>query len=144
MGRVTTTSEPAPAEPAGLRWLCVSLDSNDPRRVAGFWEQALGWRRTLDTDDEVVIEPPEGSRELGASPDLLFQRVPEPKSGKNRMHFDLQPVDQDAEVARLEALGAVPTDVGQEDSASWVVLADPDGNEFCVLRAPTPDAPAEA
>jgi catechol 2,3-dioxygenase-like lactoylglutathione lyase family enzyme len=120
-----------------LRWQCVCLDSTDPRRVADFWEQALGWRRTYDTDDEVVLEPPEGSRENGVSPDILFLRVPEAKTVKNRLHLDLRPVDQAAEVARLEALGALRADVGQGDGQTWVVLADPDGNEFCVLRALT-------
>ena len=120
-----------------LRWQCVCLDSTDPRRVADFWEQALGWRRTYDTDEEVVLEPPEGSKEDGVSPDIVFLRVPETKTVKNRLHLDLRPVDQAAEVARLEALGALRADVGQGDGQTWVVLADPDGNEFCVLRALT-------
>jgi hypothetical protein len=126
-----------------LRWQCVCVDSTDPRGVAGFWEQALGWRRTHDSDDEVVLEPPEGSPEDGISPDILFLRVPEQKTVKNRLHIDLRPVDQNAEVARLEALGAVRTDVGQGEEQTWVVLADPDGNEFCVLRALTPDELAD-
>ena len=127
----------------GIRWQCVCFDSTDPRRVAGFWEQALGWRRTYDTDDEVVLEPAEGSPEDGVSPDILFLRVPEEKTVKNRLHVDLRPVDQAAEVARLESLGAVRTDVGQGDEQTWVVLADPDGNEFCVLRALTADELAD-
>jgi predicted enzyme related to lactoylglutathione lyase len=128
---MTTT----PGIPPGLRWQCVCFDSTDPRRIAGFWEQALGWRRTYDTDEEVVLEPLEGSREDGTSPDILFLRVPEDKTVKNRLHLDFRPVDQAAEVARLEALGAVRTDIGQGDGQTWVVLADPEGNEFCVLRA---------
>jgi hypothetical protein len=87
----------------------------------------------VDGDLEIVIEPPEGSREDGASPDLLFLRVPEAKAGKNRLHLDLRPDDQDAEVARLEGLGATRADIGQGET-SWVVMADPEGNEFCVLR----------
>ena len=67
-------------------------------------------------------------------PGLVFVRVPEAKSVKNRLHIDLNPDDQDAEVARLETLGARRVDVGQQD-APWVVLADPEGNEFCVLTA---------
>jgi hypothetical protein len=110
------------------------VDSTDPRRIADFWQAALGWRRTHEDDDEVALEPPAGSPEDGVSPDLLFLRVPEDKSLKNRLHLDLRPVDQDAEVARLESLGARHADVGQGDQ-TWVVLADPDGNEFCVLRA---------
>jgi hypothetical protein len=69
------------------------------------------------------------------APDLLFLRVPEGKTVKNRWHPDLRPTDQAAEVTRLEALGATRIDVGQGDDVSWVVMADPDGNEFCVLRA---------
>ena len=121
-----------------LRIQCVNIDTTDPARLAAFWQEALGWRRTYDTPDEVVLEPPAGSPEDGVSPDLLFARVPEEKSGKNRLHLDLRPLDQDAEVARLESLGATRADVGQSGEESWVVLADPDGNELCVLRALTP------
>ena len=83
------------------------------RRLASFWAEALGWRQTHAEDDEVVLEPPAGSREDGVAPDLLFLRVPEAKAGKNRLHIDLRPKDQAAEVARLEALGARRVDVGQ-------------------------------
>jgi len=118
-----------------LRIQCLSIDTTDPRRLAAFWSAALGWRVNEEDDDEVVLEPPAGSREDGVVPDLLFLRVPEAKSVKNRLHLDLRPEDQDAEVARLVALGATFIDVGQGDDATWVVLADPDGNEFCVLRS---------
>ena len=116
---------------------CFNLDTTDPDRIATFWQEALGWRRTHQTPDEVVLEPPAGSPQDGVAPDLLFLRVPEGKSVKNRWHPDLRPKDQAAEVARLEALGATRVDVGQgaRDGVSWVVMADPDGNEFCVLRA---------
>ena len=129
-----------------IRWQCICVDSTDPARIASFWEQALGWRRTYDSADEVVLEPPAGSPEDGVSPDILFLRVPEEKAVKNRLHLDLRPDDQAAEVARLEALGAVRVDVGQSragDRVTWVVLADPDGNEFDVLRALTPEELAE-
>ena len=117
-----------------LRIQCLCIDTADPSRLAGFWESALGWRRTYD-EDYVILEPPKGSPEDGVAPDLLFLRVPEEKAVKNRLHLDLRPKDQAAEVARLEALGARRVDVGQSADASWVVMADPDGNEFCVLRA---------
>ena len=126
-----------------IRWQCICVDSTDPALVAGFWQEALGWRRTHDSPDEVVLEPPAGSREDGVSPDLLFLRVPEGKTVKNRLHIDLRPDDQAAEVSRLEGLGATRTSVGQGQEASWVVLADPDGNEFCVLRPLTPEELAE-
>lgn len=83
----------------------------------------------------MVLEPPEGSDEDGVAPDLLFLRVPESKTVKNRLHIDLRPDDQAAEVLRLEQLGAKRVDIGQGPDVSWVVMADPEGNEFCVLRA---------
>jgi hypothetical protein len=122
-----------------IRIQCLCIDSTDPAKIASFWEEALGWRRTFDEDDEVVLEPAAGSREDGIAPDLLFLRVPEAKSLKNRLHIDLRPKDQATEVARLEALGARRVDVGQGADVTWIVLADPDGNEFCVLRALRPD-----
>ncbi|HET7327132.1 MAG TPA: VOC family protein, partial [Nocardioidaceae bacterium] len=112
--------------------------STDPSAIAYFWQEALGWRRTHDTADEVVLEPPETSPEEGLVPDLLFLRVPEDKRTKNRLHLDLRPDDQDAEVRRLEELGAAQVEIGQSRAAeppSWVVMADPDGNEFCVLKS---------
>lgn len=126
-----------------IRWQCLNVDTTDPQRIAPFWEQALGWRRTHDTPDEVVLEPPAGSPEDGVSPDILFGKVPESKSVKNRLHIDLRPDDQAAEVDRLVSLGATRVSVGQGEDVSWVVLADPDGNEFCVLRALTPEELAE-
>ena len=122
---------------------CIDIDSADPDRLAGFWADALGWRRTHDTPDEVALEPPEHSIHDGVAPDLLFLRVPDAKAGKNRLHLDLRPEDQTAEVARLESLGATRVDVGQGDDVSWVVMADPEGNEFCVLRALSPEDRAE-
>ena len=126
-----------------LRIQCLCIDTTDPSRLAGFWEPALGWRRTYDEDDQVVLEPPKGSPEDGIAPDLLFLRVPEEKAVKNRLHLDLRPKDQAAEVARLEALGARRADVGQGPDVSWVVMADPDGNEFDVLSPLTPEELAE-
>jgi catechol 2,3-dioxygenase-like lactoylglutathione lyase family enzyme len=122
-----------------LRIQCVCIDTADPARLAAFWESALGWRRTHEKDDQVVLEPPAGSPEDGIVPDLLFLRVPEDKTAKNRLHFDLRPQDQAAEVARLEALGARRADVGQKADVSWVVMSDPAGNEFCVLRPLPPE-----
>jgi catechol 2,3-dioxygenase-like lactoylglutathione lyase family enzyme len=125
-----------------LRIQCVCIDAHDPSKIGTFWEAALGWRRTFEEPNEVVLEPPEGSPEDGVVPDLLFLRVPEDKAVKNRLHLDLRPDDQAAEVARLEKLGARRVSVGQGSDVSWVVMADPDGNEFCVLRALTPEEKA--
>jgi hypothetical protein len=116
-----------------LRIQCLCIDAADPAGLAVFWESALGWRRTFAADNEVVLEPPEGSPEDGIVPDLLFLRVPEGKSVKNRLHLDLRPADQATEVERLEKLGARRVDVGQGPKVSWVVMADPEGNEFDVL-----------
>lgn len=115
-----------------IRMQCICVDCHAPGRLATFWADALGWRRTHDSADEVVLEPPSGSPEDGVAPDLLFLRVPEGKTVKNRLHLDLRPDDQDAEVARLLALGATHADVGQAGDENFTVLADPEGNEFCV------------
>jgi hypothetical protein len=120
-----------------IRIQCLCIDTNDPDKIASFWQSALGWRRTYEREDEVVLEPPAGSPEDGIVPDLLFLKVPEGKVVKNRLHVDLRPVDQAAEIARLEALGARRADIGQGE-VSWVTMTDPDGNEFDVLRALTP------
>ena len=117
-----------------LRIQCLSIDTHDPSKIADFWEAALGWTRTLEEPDEVALEPLAGTPEDGVVPDLLFLRVPDTKTVKNRLHLDLRPDDQAAEVERLEGLGARRVSVGQGDDVSWVVLADPDGNEFCVLQ----------
>ena len=122
-----------------IRIQCVCVDCTDPRRLADFWQAVLDWRQTFADDDEVALEPPAGSHEDGVAADLLFLRVPDPKSVKNRLHLDLRPTDQAAEVDRLIALGATRVDVGQSPGVSWVVLADPEGNEFCVLAPLTPE-----
>jgi catechol 2,3-dioxygenase-like lactoylglutathione lyase family enzyme len=121
----------------GMRIQCLCIDTADPARIAAFWQSALGWRRTFEKEEEVVLEPPGGSPEDGIVPDLVFLKVPEDKAGKNRLHLDLRPGDQAAEVARLEQLGARRISIGQ-DEVSWVVMADPDGNEFDVLQPLTP------
>ena len=118
-----------------IRIQALSIETTDPASLARWWEEALGWRLTDEDEDEAVLEPPLGSPEDGISPDLLFLRVPEDKAVKNRLHLDLRPTDQAAEVERFLALGARRVDIGQGDDKSWVVLADPDGNEFCILRA---------
>jgi hypothetical protein len=116
-----------------LRIQCVVIDSHDCERLATFWSEALGWRITYRSDGEWAIEPPEGDPAVDVAPDILFVKVPDEKITKNRLHLDLRPVDQGAEVERLLGLGARNVDIGQGDDVSWVVLADPEGNEFCVL-----------
>jgi predicted enzyme related to lactoylglutathione lyase len=116
-----------------IRIQCVVVDAHDCEVLARFWSSVLGWRITHEADQEWAIEPPEGSPEAHVAPDVLFVKVPDEKIVKNRLHFDLRPKDQDAEVERIIDLGATRIDIGQGD-VSWVVLADPEGNEFCVLR----------
>ena len=122
-----------------LKWQSIVVDCVDPGSLAQWWAELLGWRITFEEPDEVVLEPPEGASEAGRTTEILFGRVPETKQIKNRLHFDFRPDDQAREVARAEALGARRVDVGQSDTVTWVVLADPEGNEFCILRALTPD-----
>ena len=108
----------------------VVIDAADPSRLAAWWAEVLGWERTDEDETGVEISPPGGGR-----PKLVFVLVPDPKSGKNRVHIDVNPTgcDQEEELARLRALGATDVDVGQGDQ-TWYVLADPEGNEFCLLR----------
>ena len=112
-----------------LRFSDVCIDARDVHAIASWWATALGWRQEDADDGDVVLRAPEG-----AGPDWLFLAVPEGKTVKNRIHFDFVPDDQAAEVERLVGLGARHVDIGQGDE-SWVVLADPEGNEFCVLSA---------
>ncbi|AFM18650.1 hypothetical protein Mycch_3925 [Mycolicibacterium chubuense NBB4] len=113
----------------GLRFSDVCIDAHDARTLAAWWSQVLGWPAEDTDDGDVALRAPEG-----AGPDWLFLAVPDDKVVKNRIHFDLTPDDQHAEVQRLTALGARHVDIGQGDE-SWVVLADPEGNEFCILAA---------
>jgi hypothetical protein len=115
-----------------LSWTWLVVDCIDPVPVARFWAAALGAPEPKPDDDgDWAVGPPDSS--VG----LLFLVVPDGKPMKNRLHLDLSPsspAEQDAEVERLLALGATRADIGQTGSESWVVLADPAGNEFCVLR----------
>jgi predicted enzyme related to lactoylglutathione lyase len=113
-----------------LRIDTITIDSRDPKRLAEFWSQALGYKAAYEEGDDVAIEKPDDEHAAA----ILFQVVPEQKVVKNRVHFDLAPDDQAAEVQRLKKLGAKEVDIGQRD-VSWVVMADPEGNEFCVLTA---------
>ena len=122
----------------------INVDCADPSRLADFWCAVLGYAVVESTDDLVEIGPDRGSdpelleavRREPVPPSLFFAVVPEGKTVKNRLHLDLSPIDgtQADEVARIEALGATRVDVGQGE-VSWVVMADPEGNEFCVLRS---------
>jgi predicted enzyme related to lactoylglutathione lyase len=119
-----------------LQWEQVLVHAADPAALGRWWAEALGWVVVYSTPDEFEIR-----QEPDRMPGLDFVRLDEPKKGKSRLHLDFRPDDQDAEVARLVAHGARRVDVGQGDPP-WVVLADPEGNEFCVL-APAGSAPAD-
>jgi predicted enzyme related to lactoylglutathione lyase len=117
----------------------LGLDAIDVERIADFWCAVLGWERTAAADGSVQIRPPGWSAEAA---DLCITVSPAggPKREKLRLHIDVNATDRDqaAELERLLALGAVPADVGQAGDESWHVLADPEGNEFCLLRRTVP------
>ena len=122
----------------------LAIDCADPGGLARFWCSVLGYE-VRDEDNETVTigSPlvPEGrSRRGPVPPTLTFARVPEGKVVKNRLHLDVNATDrnQDDEVRRLLALGARHVDVGQTGEEGWVCLADPEGNEFCVLAGRHP------
>ena len=117
----------------------ICIDCTDPGLVGSFWAEVLGFPAETDEDGDVLLTGPEGW------PTLLFLKVPERKAVKNRLHFDVNATDRDqeAEVERLIGLGARRIDIGQGE-VSWVVLADPEGNEFCVLRSRVDPLPPAA
>ncbi|HEY5148313.1 MAG TPA: VOC family protein [Mycobacterium sp.] len=113
----------------GLRFSEICIDAHDIDALAAWWSSVLGWPAEPTDDGDVVLRAPAGS-----GPDWLFLAVPDDKMVKNRIHFDFTPDDQQAEVDRVLALGARHVDIGQGEQ-TWVVLADPEGNEFCILAA---------
>lgn len=116
------TDTPGPA-------IGLVLDCAEPQRLAEFWAPALGYVRLGEAGAYVVLLP-----DGRPGPKLLLQKVPERKTVKNRMHLDVETRDVAGEVARLETLGAtrLHADARQEHGTTWVVMADPEGNEFCV------------
>ncbi|MEU9786379.1 VOC family protein [Streptomyces phaeochromogenes] len=112
-----------------VSWYQVVVDAHHLPSLARFWCQVLDWRVLFEAEDEIVI-----GAGPSALPGICFVPVGERKTVKNRLHIDLTPDDRDAEVDRLLALGARRADVGQGEDVTWVVLTDPEGNEFCVLR----------
>ena len=116
----------------------IVIDCHDARLAADFWCAALGYRITESDDTGVAVAGD------SSAPTLLFLESNDRKAAKNRIHFDVCPIDgttRDDEVARLESLGATLIDVGQT-GGSWIVMADPDGNEFCVMKTVLPPEPA--
>lgn len=115
------------------------IDAHDPRKVADFWLAALDWEEGEVDETGVSIGPP------GGGPGIDVLAVPDDKAVKNRLHLDLRAdgSTQAAEVERLLGLGATRVDIGQGPDVSWVVLADPEGNEFCVLSRSVQDVERE-
>lgn len=127
-----------------LRWYAVVIDCRDVKKQARWWAEALDWKLDYESDEECGVAPPWADEDAGdapwdrTGPGLFFVPVPEGKTIKNRLHIDLAPhtsQDRAAEIARLEKLGAKRVDVGQAADVTWTVMADPEGNEFCVLSS---------
>lgn len=121
------------------RLAVIAIDAVRPRVVAEFWCAVLGWQVVEEDGDVISIAPPDGSW-----PTIDVVAVPEGKMVKNRLHFDLRAdgVTTSEELERLLSLGARRTDVGQGADVSWVVLSDPEGNEFCLLSRSVQDVRA--
>ena len=133
-----------------LRWYSTVIDCHDIAAQARWWAETLGWEIVYEDEHEVAVDPPEAAARpddatiddlatwVTERPALVFVPVEEGKTVKNRLHIDLAPhttQDRDAEIAALEARGATRVDVGQSEDVTWTVLADPEGNEFCVLSS---------
>lgn len=103
----------------------ITFDSSSPSRLQDFWAAALGYEKDTCVDNWALINPPDG-----IGPALFFRQVPEGKTVKNRVHLDLEHPDPDAEAERLIALGAVKI----KPYETWIVMQDPEGNEFCVIK----------
>ena len=116
------------------RLYTISIDARDPAALGTFWRGVLGGELSVDEDGDAWLDYSDGR-----AAELLFIADRGHKSEKNRIHFDLIPDDRDAEVERVLALGASRVDIGQTGLESWVVMADPEGNEFCIL-SPDEDA----
>jgi predicted enzyme related to lactoylglutathione lyase len=110
------------------RFYHLCIDAHDPSALARFWAAVLDQPILYEDTDEVLV-----GADLQAYPGLCFLPVSDEKVVKNRLHIDLAPDDADAELDRLIALGATLVDIGQGD-VTWTVLADPEGNEFCLLQ----------
>jgi len=115
----------------------ITIDCKDPSSIAKFWESVLGGVVTFADETGAMVETPVKLENGEKFPPILFYKNPDEKVVKNRMHFDLTPDDQAAEVARIEALGGKRIEIGQsaDPATTWVVMADVEGNEFCVLKS---------
>jgi len=117
-----------------LRIACLTIVAEDCQKLGRFWAATLDWEVVEVTEESIYLEPQEAVGKDHSIPGLLLLRARGHKITKNRMHLDLRPDDQAAEMARLEGLGARRVEIGQTGTEDWVVMADPEGNEFCVLE----------
>ena len=122
---------PAHTESMPVRLHHIVVDAHDLPGLARFWTQALGWKILSEREREIVI-----GTDDNAPVGMCFMPAADPKTAKNRVHLDVttSAQDRDQEIERLVALGARRVDIGQTGTESWTVLADPEGNEFCVIR----------
>lgn len=134
------TDHPSRRVPPTLRCMTsriseLVLDCADPESLAKFWCGVLGYVE-LDREDGAIEIGPADAGFGGLQPTIILSPSSDPRTGKLPLHIDVNPIDrdQDAELERLLALGARPADVGQAGDEQWHVLADPEGNEFCLLR----------
>lgn len=119
-----------------IQWFSLTVDTRDPVMLSRWWAEVLDYQVVYEEDSYTAI-----AKDDRTFPGIIFNRVGEVKAAKNRLHWDLNPTDQAAEVERLLRMGASRVDVGQGE-VSWVVMADPEGNEFCVLTPWTHPADA--
>jgi hypothetical protein len=139
--RLYTAGQPSSGGQVTVSLRSLTFDAHDPRALALFWARLTGWHLFYDDDPQVIVAP---HFPVGDALMLLFNSVPERKSAKNRIHVDLVPTDctRDEQVERALALGAtLLNDFRKPDGRGFVVMADPEGNEFCVERAPAELAP---
>ena len=114
----------------GIRVGCVGIDTNDLAAATAFWQEMTGYRLSSSgASYNYLVDPAE------AGPSLYVQLVPEPSVGKNRLHLDLFSDDMEADAARAQSLGATEVQRVPGDDGGWIVLADPDGNQFCIVTA---------
>ncbi|MBB2957092.1 VOC family protein [Pseudoclavibacter helvolus] len=128
----------------GLRWYSTVVDAHDHRKLAAWWAETLDWRVVFEDENEAAVIPKWLDEENPGvpfdrvGPGLVFVPVSDAKAGKNRLHIDLAAPLHESQTAHVDALlarGATRADVGQGDDVTWVVLRDPEGNEFCVLSS---------
>lgn len=110
-----------------LKLVCITVDAQNPKNLSAFWHGMLGGKLEHEGEEQYWLEFENGE------PDILFLKNLDSKSSKNRLHFDLRPTDQDAEIEKAILLGATHVNIGQKGDESWKVLSDVEGNEFCIL-----------